>query len=108
MTCVHTVTYAMLINGQPHEQIHPSRGIRQRDPLSPYLFLICVEGLSHLLRKAGLEHSITGVWQLLGEGQGSIIFSLPMTVSSFIKLVLRSEEISKQFWNYMKLPQVKS
>ena len=54
MTCVRTVTYAVLINGQPHGQIHHSRGIRQGDLLSPYLFLICTEGLSHLLQKAKL------------------------------------------------------
>jgi hypothetical protein len=61
MTCVYTVTYAVLINGQPHTQIHPFRGIRQGDPLSPYFFLICTEWLSHLLRKAELEHSIAGL-----------------------------------------------
>ena len=59
MTCVHTVMYAMLINGQPHRKIQPSRGIRQGNPLSPYLILICAEGLSHLLQKAESEHSIT-------------------------------------------------
>jgi hypothetical protein len=61
MTCVRTVTYSVLINGQPHGQINPSRGIRQGDPLSPYLFLLCAEGLSNLLKKAETERSITGL-----------------------------------------------
>jgi hypothetical protein len=61
MKCVRTVTYAVLINGQPHGRILPSRGIRQGDPLSPYLFLLCAEGLSHLLCKAKQERHITGV-----------------------------------------------
>lgn len=45
MKCVCTVTYAVLINGQPHGQIHPTRGIRQGDPFSLYLFIICAEGV---------------------------------------------------------------
>jgi hypothetical protein len=61
MKCVRTVTYSVLINGQPHGHIHPSRGIRQGGPLSPYLFLICAEGLSHLLHKAKQERHITGL-----------------------------------------------
>jgi hypothetical protein len=60
MKCVRTVTYAVLINGQPHGRILPSRGIRQGDPLSPYLFILCAEGLSHLLCKAEQERHITG------------------------------------------------
>jgi hypothetical protein len=61
MTCVRTVTYSILINGQPHGRILPTRGIRQGDPLSPYLFILCAEGLSTVLRRAEQEGSITGL-----------------------------------------------
>ena len=44
-----TVLYSILVNGEPKGMITPSRGLRQGDPLSPYLFLFCVEGLNALL-----------------------------------------------------------
>lgn len=51
MRCVSSVTYAMCINGHPCCQIVPTQGLCQGDSLSPYLFLICAEGLSALLHK---------------------------------------------------------
>lgn len=61
MQCVKSVSYSILINGQPHGRISPSRGIRQGDLLSPYLFILCTKGLSHMLGKAEQEHKITGL-----------------------------------------------
>jgi len=49
MSCVRTVTYSILINGQPHGHIVPTRGIRQGDPLSLYFFIICAEVMSSML-----------------------------------------------------------
>jgi len=52
LECTSTVTYSFLINSQPLEKVVPSRGIRQGDPLSPYIFILCGEVLSGLCRQA--------------------------------------------------------
>ena len=48
---VQTTSYSTLINGEPHDFISHTRGIKQGDSIFPYLFLICIEELSSLLRK---------------------------------------------------------
>ena len=50
MKCVTSVTYAIRVNGSPMGCITPARGIRQGDPLPPYLFLLCAKGLSSLIK----------------------------------------------------------
>ena len=61
MECVTTPSFSILINGKPYGNISPSTGLRQGDPLSPYLFLLCAKGFTSLLTTAEMEGSITGV-----------------------------------------------
>lgn len=60
MDCVCTAKLSFMVNGTSHGRVTPSRGLRQGCPLSPYLFLLCAEGLSSLLLRAEAEESITG------------------------------------------------
>ena len=61
MQCVSTVSYRIKVNGEMTEEIIPTRGLRQGDPLSPYLFLICAEGFSGLLIEAERTGNLEGV-----------------------------------------------
>jgi hypothetical protein len=61
MKCVTSVKYRIRVNGELSEEFTPERGLRQGDPISPYLFLLCAEGFSSLLAKAEEEGKIGGV-----------------------------------------------
>jgi hypothetical protein len=61
LRCATSARFAVKLNGVLSELFLPSRGLRQGDPLSPYLFLFCVEGFSALLRRAQRDKQITGV-----------------------------------------------
>ena len=61
MMCITTVSYSLLIDGETTEKIIPSRGIKQGDPISPYLFLLCSEGLHALIEKAARAGLIRGI-----------------------------------------------
>ncbi|XP_062014134.1 uncharacterized protein LOC133730589 [Rosa rugosa] len=66
MACVTTVRYSFLVRGKPRGIVVPSLGLRQGDPLSPYLFLIGAEGFSALLQQKQREGMLNGI-QVCGE-----------------------------------------
>ena len=55
--CVTTASSAVLVNGSPTEEFSLACGLRQGDPLSPFLFLLAVEGF-HIMMDSLITHNI--------------------------------------------------
>ncbi|XP_057730440.1 uncharacterized protein LOC130945751 [Arachis stenosperma] len=61
MSCVKSANYRFKINGKLSAKIHPQRGLRQGDPLSPYLFILAAESLTILMERALKDNLISGI-----------------------------------------------
>ncbi|XP_021763674.1 uncharacterized protein LOC110728323 [Chenopodium quinoa] len=51
MTCVCSVSYSVMVNGFPAKPFSAKKGLRQGDPMSPFLFALCMEYLSRCLKE---------------------------------------------------------
>ena len=58
MQCITKVSYSIMVNGEPQGLIYPSRGLRQGDSLSPFLFLFYAEGSNALITQAASDWEI--------------------------------------------------
>jgi hypothetical protein len=61
MMCVSSVNYSILVNLNRVGTVYPGKGLRQGDPLSPYLFIVVAEGLSTLIKYFMANGDIHGV-----------------------------------------------
>ncbi|GKV15232.1 hypothetical protein SLEP1_g26031 [Rubroshorea leprosula] len=59
--CLQTASISILVNGSPTEEFKMERGIRQGDPIAPFLFLIVVEGLNVLIESAISKEALKGI-----------------------------------------------
>ncbi|KAK3229198.1 hypothetical protein Dsin_001079 [Dipteronia sinensis] len=92
-----------LLNNEIRGNIIPSTGLRQGDPLSPYLFLICVEGLSCLIGKAQSRGKLPGFrCSRRGHAISHLLFADDNMI--FTKAnVLNCREVKKLLDTYAKL-----
>nr|GMC66691.1 uncharacterized protein LOC109173576 [Ipomoea batatas] len=98
MLCVSTVRYKVMVNGILTDYIIPSRGLRQGDPLSPYLFILCAEGLSHLLTKASQDGRVSpcvvargapGISHLFFADDSLLFFKSTVLEASLFSLIMQ-------------------
>jgi hypothetical protein len=97
MACVTSVRYQVRFNSEDTNVFTPTRGLRQGDPLSPYLFLLCVEGLSSLLlyeeEVGGIDgvsvcRNAPSVSHLLFADDSLILMKADMNNATFLQRVL--------------------
>ena len=80
MSCVSMVPTSVLFNGEALDSIYPSRGIRQGDPLSPYLFILCMDFLGQLIEEKCSEN----LWQPVKASQNGPAFSHLLFVDDLV------------------------
>eukprot|EP00253_Pinus_taeda_P005945 PITA_05945 len=61
MSLITSTHFSILVNGFPSRPFKPSRGIRQGDPLSPFLFVIMAEGLGRHIKQALHSNQLRGI-----------------------------------------------
>lgn len=66
MPMITTPVMSIMLNGIPIEAFNPSRGLRQGDPLSPFLFILAVDGLGRLIKARVNSRQLKGL-RLWGE-----------------------------------------
>lgn len=113
MLCVESVSYTVQVNHDQVGPIHPGRGLRQGDPLSPYLFILCAEGLNVLINQAEQRGDLHGakicrgapiISRLLFADDCFLFFKATKQETQVMKNILRTyEEASGQMINYRKL-----
>lgn len=110
MQYVKTVTYSFLQDGVVIGDVQPRCGIRQGDPILPYLYILC--GLSSIMRRneeAGIIHGCTiargapEISHLLFADDSYFFFRVTGAEAVSIKnILLRYEAISGQSINFNK------
>ncbi|RVW89084.1 LINE-1 retrotransposable element ORF2 protein [Vitis vinifera] len=99
--CCSTTTFSILINGSPSGFFRSSRGLRQGDPLSPYLFLFAMEALSQLLSCARNGGFISG-FRVGGRGrEGLLVSHLLFADDTLIFCDAEADQLQYLSWTFM-------
>lgn len=110
MKLIKSVSYSFTHHGQEFGNVIPTRGIRQGDPILPYVYILCAEGLSAMIRRienAGLIHGCTiargapTISHLLFADDCYFFFRAVETEANVMRRILNMyEEMSGQVVNF--------
>ena len=89
ISCISTSSLSVLVNGCALDPFSPSKGIRQGDPLSPYLFILCMEYLGFLIE----EKCSNSSWCSLKASCGNIKISNIFFADDLILFAKATNEI---------------
>ena len=99
--CISTASFFVMFNGSPTGFFRSSRGLRQGDPLSPYLFVIGMEVLSCLLKRAVEGNFISGCRLRDRDGGELVISHLLYADDTIIFYEANSEQLMCLRWTLM-------
>lgn len=103
MKCILSISYSVNLKGLHSSPFKPSRGLPQGDPLSHFLFLICSEGLSFIMRSTRVEKQLKGVkasrrglviYHLLFADDCILFDDASLRVVSSLKRILKEYEVN--------------
>ncbi|WKA08526.1 hypothetical protein VitviT2T_026242 [Vitis vinifera] len=99
--CISTVKFSLLVNGSPSGFFQSTRGLRQGDPLSPYLFVIAMEVFSSMMRRAISGGYLAG-WKVSGgRGEGMHISHLLFADDTLVFCEDSPDEMTYLSWLLM-------
>ncbi|RVX18007.1 putative serine/threonine protein kinase IREH1 [Vitis vinifera] len=96
--CISTTKFSILINGVPAGFFSNSKGFRQGDPLSPYLFVLGMEVLSTIIRRAGEGGFISGCRMRGRGGEELTVSHLLFADDTLIFCKARREQLTNLSW----------
>ena len=99
--CLSTVRFSVLVNGSPTGFFQSSRGLRQGDPLSPYLFVVVVEAFSCMMKRAVARGFLTPCSVRGRRGEGVQISYLLFDDDTLIFCEAKEEQLTYLCWLLM-------
>ena len=96
--CISTAKFSVMVNGSPAGFFSSSKGLRQGDPLSPYLFVMGMEVLSVLIRRAMEGGFISGCKIQRNRGRAVHIAHLLFADDTIVFCEAKKEYLTNLSW----------